>query len=77
MDSTNHPNHRPENRGAPGAHTATADAVALDMIAQLTDRTEWDADTLDMIADVVRSTGREIGDVNEPPATDSEQDAAP
>jgi hypothetical protein len=41
------------------------DRAALDGIAQLLHHREWTVDDLGIIADVVRGTGREIGDVND------------
>jgi hypothetical protein len=41
-----------------------ADALALDEIAAAMSGTEWDADMLDFIAAVIRTTGREISDVS-------------
>jgi|GEM_PF-6762732 len=43
-----------------------ANAEALDLITNLMDRKEWSPDTLDAIAEVVRTTGREIRDSEEP-----------
>lgn len=39
------------------------DAAALSAIAGLLSASEWSADTLDAVADLVRATGREIRDV--------------
>jgi hypothetical protein len=39
------------------------DSNALDAIAALMSGTEWEASTLDDIAEIVRSTGRVIDDV--------------
>lgn len=39
------------------------EADALDAIAAVMDGREWSADTLDEIADLVRTTGRQIRDV--------------
>lgn len=36
------------------------DKRAMDLIQTLMSGTEWDADTLDAIAEVVRDTGREV-----------------
>ena len=36
------------------------DTVAMDKIAELLDGTEWDAETLDKIAEIVKKSGREI-----------------
>lgn len=43
------------------------DAAALDMIQSLLDQEEWSADTTDQVANIVRLTGRSIGDVPEFP----------
>lgn len=42
---------------------ANGDSAALDRVAALMSGNEWDADTTDAVAAVVRSTGRHIGDV--------------
>lgn len=47
------------------AERATLDSEALDRIHKLLDGREWSADTLDAIADVVRSTGRVIREPQE------------
>jgi hypothetical protein len=39
------------------------DSRAMDLIARLMSGNEWSPDTLDQIADIVRSTGREIAEV--------------
>ena len=39
------------------------DTEAMDAIAAILSGTEWSADTLDEIADVVRSTDREVKDL--------------
>lgn len=44
-----------------------ANAEALDRIAVLMHRQEWSPNTLDAIAEIVRSTGREIGDTSDAP----------
>ena len=41
------------------------DEEAMDQIHSLMDGEEWDADTLDGIAEIVQKTGRAIGDCNE------------
>lgn len=41
------------------------DTDALDTIAELMSGVEWDPDTLEAIADIVRSTGRVILDTEE------------
>lgn len=38
------------------------DAVALDQIADCLRAPDWNADTLDAIADIVRATGRKVED---------------
>lgn len=43
----------------------TSDSTALDAIAGLMHGEEWDADTTERVAEIVRETGREIGDPNE------------
>jgi hypothetical protein len=40
-------------------------SAALDLIANLMSCNDWSPDTLDAIAEIVRSTGREIKDVGE------------
>jgi hypothetical protein len=55
---------RPED----SAHVAAAhmtDRAALDVIAHTLDGREWEADTLDAIADLVRATGRLVRDVGD------------
>lgn len=47
------------------AERAALDSEALDRIHKLLDGREWSADTLDAIADVVRSTGRVIREPQE------------
>lgn len=42
------------------------DSAALDLIAELMSATEWDPDTLNTIADIIRSTGRSIDDTENP-----------
>jgi hypothetical protein len=39
-----------------------SDQQSLDAIHAILDKTEWDADMLDSIADIVRQTGREVRD---------------
>ena len=39
-----------------------ADSKALDLIQNSMDGREWDPDTLDDIAEIVRNTGRPIGE---------------
>ena len=39
-----------------------SDQQALDAIRTILDKREWDANTLDSIADIVRQTGREFRD---------------
>lgn len=41
------------------------DFFALDHIQDQLDGVEWDADTLERIADIVRETGREVRDLSE------------
>lgn len=41
------------------------DTTALNAITNALSGTEWSADTLDAIADVVRATGRTIADPND------------
>ena len=41
-----------------------AEQAALDAIASLLDGMEWDADTLDAVAAIVRATGRRVRDVD-------------
>jgi hypothetical protein len=36
------------------------DTIIVDEITALLDCSEWDADTLDQIAELIRSTGREV-----------------
>lgn len=43
---------------------AAADVAALDRIAAVMSGEEWSPDTLDAIAEAVRSTGRHIRDIN-------------
>jgi hypothetical protein len=47
---------------------ATTDSDALDALALLLSGEEWNADTLDAIADTLRGTGRTIADYPLPPA---------
>jgi hypothetical protein len=47
---------------------------ALDAIAELMSGVEWDSDTLEGIADLVRKTGRNIADVEEAPAGEGEEE---
>ncbi len=42
------------------------DARALDAIARELDGVEWDADTLDAIAAIIRATGRQVRDIEDP-----------
>lgn len=42
---------------------AISDADALDDIARLFDQTDWDADCVNTVVDVVRKTGRVIRDI--------------
>lgn len=42
------------------------DSEALEIIASLMSETDWDADTLDAIADAIRATGRTINDTETP-----------
>lgn len=42
-------------------------AEALDLITNLMSCSDWSPDTLDAIAEIVRSTGREIGDTSDAP----------
>ena len=42
----------------------TTDAQALDEIADLLSGNEWDADTIEAIAQLVRQTGRPVEDVS-------------
>jgi xanthine dehydrogenase iron-sulfur cluster and FAD-binding subunit A len=42
-----------------------SDREALDRIAAALDGREWDADTLDAVAEAVRSTGRPVRDVDD------------
>jgi hypothetical protein len=44
---------------------APPDSLALDRIAAVLDGREWDADTLDAVAEAVRSTGRPVRDVDD------------
>jgi hypothetical protein len=46
--------------------STVAERDALDQIAALLDGAEWDADTVDEIARIVRGTGREIRDSSQP-----------
>lgn len=51
-------------------HIARSEAIvrdgkALDFIAAALDGTEWDADHLEVIAEVVRGTGRQVRDPND------------
>lgn len=39
-----------------------SDSAALDAIAGLMDGAEWDADTTERVAEIVRQSGREVGD---------------
>lgn len=42
--------------------TKTSDTEAMNQIHQILDAQEWDADTADKIAEIVRDTGREVRD---------------
>ena len=53
---------------------AMAPEEALDAIAELMSGVEWDSDTLEGIADLVRKTGRDIADVEEAPAGEGEEE---
>ena len=41
------------------------DKLALDAIARVLDGTEWDSGTLPVVADILRSAGRTVRDVDE------------
>jgi hypothetical protein len=47
-------------------HKVFEDNIILDAIASIMSREEWDADTLDAIADAVRLSGRDIDDSGVP-----------
>lgn len=49
-------------RKLPGGYTPLHDRTCLDRIALLMDRQEWSADTLDDIAEVLRTAGYLIED---------------
>lgn len=54
----------PEAPSAPArARKIGADTAALNAIAVLLDGAEWGADTVDAIAQIVRTTGRRVADV--------------
>lgn len=53
---------RADEESADAQIQAWRDHAALDGIAMLLDRREWTVDDLDTIADLVRGTGRAIGD---------------
>jgi len=40
-----------------------SDAQALDAVAELLDSDEWSSDHLEAVAEIVRATGRIIGDL--------------
>ena len=42
-------------------------SAALDLIANTMSASEWNADTLDAIAEIVRSTGRAVDDLEQEP----------
>jgi hypothetical protein len=42
-------------------------SAALDLIANIMSASEWNADTLDAIAEIVRSTGRAVDDLEQEP----------
>lgn len=41
------------------------DSVILDVIAALLSGSEWDADTVNEVANLIRSTGRHVADIGE------------
>jgi hypothetical protein len=44
-------------------YSAPTDVEAMDAIAELMSGAEWNPDLLDAIADIVRSTGRDLEDI--------------